>query len=39
LLLVLERLDVPRHAHGSEGDIRDYVNKKKVSGGTRSDRR
>ena len=37
LLLVLERPDVPLHTNGSEGDIRDYVKKKKVSGGTRSD--
>jgi hypothetical protein len=37
LLLVLERPDVPLHTNGSEGDLRDYVKKKKVSGGTRSD--
>ena len=37
LLLVLERPDVPLHTNGSEGDIRDYVKKRKVSGGTRSD--
>lgn len=37
LLLVLERPDVPLHTNGSEGDIRDYVKKYKVSGGTRSD--
>jgi hypothetical protein len=37
LLLVLERPDIPLHTNGSEGDIRDYVKKKKVSGGTRSD--
>ncbi len=37
LLLVLERPDVPLHTNGSEGDIRDYVKKNKVSGGTRSD--
>lgn len=37
LLRVLERPDIPLHTNGSEGDIRDYVKKKKVSGGTRSD--
>ena len=37
LLLVLEHPDIPLHTNGSEGDIRDYVKKKKVSGGTRSD--
>ena len=37
LLLVLERPDIPLHTNGSERDIRDYVKKKKVSGGTRSD--
>jgi len=37
LLLVLQRPDVPLHTNGSEGDIRDYVKKRKVSGGTRSD--
>ncbi len=37
LLLVLERPDVPLHTNGSEGDIRDFVKKNKVSGGTRSD--
>jgi len=37
LLLVLERPDVPLHTNGSEGDVRDYVKKNKVSGGTRSD--
>lgn len=37
LLLVLERPDVALHTNGSEGDIRDHVRKKKVSGGTRSD--
>ena len=37
LLLVLERPDVPLHTNGSEGDIRDYVKKSKVSGGTRSE--
>ena len=37
LLLVLRRPDVPLHTNGSESDIRDYVKKRKVSGGTRSD--
>ncbi|MGC2460748.1 MAG: transposase [Steroidobacteraceae bacterium] len=37
LLLVLERPDIPLHTNGSERDIRDYVKKRKVSGGTRSD--
>jgi hypothetical protein len=37
LLLVLERPDIPLHTNGSEGDVRDYVKKRKVSGGTRSD--
>lgn len=37
LLLVLERPELPLHTNGSEGDIRDYVKKRKVSGGTRSD--
>ncbi len=37
LLLVLERPEVPLHTNGSETDIRDFVKKRKVSGGTRSD--
>lgn len=37
LLLVVRRPDVPLHTNGSETDIRDYVKKRKVSGGTRSD--
>lgn len=37
LLVVLKRPEVPLHTNGSETDIRDYVKKKKVSGGTRSD--
>jgi hypothetical protein len=37
LLLVVERPEVPLHTHDSERDLRDYVKKKKVSGGTRSD--
>ena len=36
LLLVLRRPDMPLHANGSETDIRDFVKKRKVSGGTRS---
>lgn len=35
--LVLKRPEIPIHTNGSEGDIRDYVKKRKVSGGTRSD--
>ena len=38
LLLVLQRPEIPLHTNGSETDIRDYVKKRKVSGGTRSDR-
>jgi hypothetical protein len=37
LLLVLERPDIPLHTHDSERDVRDYVKKRKVSGGTRSE--
>jgi hypothetical protein len=37
LLLVLDRPDIPLHTNASESDIRDYVKKRKVSGGTRSD--
>lgn len=37
LLLVLDRPEIPLHTNGSETDIRDYVKKKKISGGTRSD--
>ena len=37
LLLVLERPEIPLHTNGSETDLRDYVKKRKVSGGTRSD--
>ena len=37
LLLVLKRPDIPLHTNASETDIRDYVKKRKVSGGTRSD--
>lgn len=37
LLRVLDRPEIPLHNNGSEGDIRDYVKKRKISGGTRSD--
>ncbi len=37
LLLVLERTDVPLHNNASERDIREYVKRRKISGGTRSD--
>ncbi len=37
MLLVLNRPDIPLHTNGSETDIRDFVKKRKVSGGTRSD--
>jgi hypothetical protein len=37
LLLVLKRPEIAIHTNGSEGDIRDYVKKRKVSGGTHSD--
>ncbi len=37
LLLVLKRPEIPLHTNGSETDIRDYVKKRKISGGTRSD--
>jgi len=37
LLVVLDRPEVPLHTNGSESDIRDYVKKRKISGGTRSD--
>ena len=38
LLLVLERPEIPLHNNLSERDIRDYVKKRKVSGGTRSEK-
>ena len=38
LLAVLDRPEIPLHTNGSENDIRAYVTKRKVSGGTRSDR-
>jgi hypothetical protein len=37
LLQVLERPEIPLHTNDSERDVRDYVKKRKVSGGTRSD--
>ena len=36
LLLVLKRPEVPLHNNASESDIREYVKKRKISGGTRS---
>lgn len=36
LLLVLDRPDIPLHNNESERDIREYVKRRKVSGGTRS---
>ncbi|HDH13119.1 MAG TPA: transposase, partial [Nitrospirae bacterium] len=37
LLLVLDRPEIPLHNNASETDIREYVKRRKVSGGTRSD--
>ena len=37
LLLVLNRPEVPLHNNLSEGHLRDYVKKRKISGSTRSD--
>jgi hypothetical protein len=37
LLLVLERPDITLHNNGAENAIREYVKKRKISGGTRSD--
>ncbi len=37
LLMVLDRPKIPLHTNGSERDIRCYVIKRKISGGTRSD--
>jgi hypothetical protein len=37
LLVVLDRPEIPLHTNGTENTIRDYVTKRKVSGGTRSD--
>ena len=36
-LLVLERPEIPLHNNLSENDIRQYVKKRKISAGTRSD--
>lgn len=36
LLLVLDRPEIPLHNNLSENDIREYVKKRKISGGTRS---
>jgi hypothetical protein len=37
LLLVLERPEIPLHNNLSENDIRDYVKKRRISAGTRSE--
>jgi hypothetical protein len=37
LLLVLERPELPLHNNLSEGDIREYVKRRKISGGTRNE--
>lgn len=37
LLLVLQRPELPLHNNLSEGDIREYVKRRKISGGTRSE--
>lgn len=36
LLLVLDRPEIPLHNNASESDIREYVQRRKISGGTRS---
>src|SRR5262249_33761783 len=38
LLMVLDRPEIPLHTNGSENDIRCHVTRRKLSGGTRSDR-
>jgi hypothetical protein len=38
LLRVLERPEIPLHTNASENDIRDFVTKRKISGGTVSER-
>lgn len=38
LLLALDRPDIPLHNNLSENDIREYVIKRKISGGTRSEK-
>jgi Transposase IS66 family len=37
LLRVLERPEIPLHNNAMESDIREYVKRRKISGGTRSD--
>ncbi len=37
LLRVLDRPEVPLHNNGCEGDIREFVKRRKISGGTRND--
>ena len=37
LLRVLERPDIPLHNNAMESDIREFVKRRKISGGTRSD--
>ena len=37
LLLILDRPEIPLHNNLSERDIREYVKKRKISGGTRSE--
>ena len=37
LLMVLDHPDLPLHNNSAESDIREYVKRRKVSGGTRSD--
>lgn len=36
LLVILDHPDLPGHNNGSEGDIREFVKRRKISGGTRS---
>ena len=36
LLMVLERPEIPLHTNASENDLRAWVIKRKISGGTRS---
>ncbi len=37
LLRVLERPEIPLHTNAVESDIREFVKRRKISGGTRSD--
>src|SRR5262249_9059327 len=37
LLRVLERPEVPLHNNGEESDFREFVKRRKISGGTRND--